>query len=323
MTERPCSEPCEGASHFHPGLNGNVNGEEKIMIILHKPDSRVAVPGLFPNQLYEIALFQTRTGKKILEMLNYCGLSRVRDNIFITNLFKCVLLEDKNPKKKEYEKCRPILEEQVREFQPRRIIACGSTVYNHLFPEEERTFEERLGKIQEFNGVLTFVLNHPSRKWMYSPEKKEADYAAVKKFIEPLKITLCSSAKFFPRLPRIKKALQKLEYEILLPSMIDFHDPEEEEFIRRQTISTIDHFRKIGRSDAIYVANYDNERIPGRVGENSFSEIAVAFYKKIPIFLMNPVPEMSYRDVIQSMQPHVVGRKWKILDQIFRSVVTQ
>ena len=38
-----------------------------------------------------------------------------------------------------------------------------------------------------------------------------------------MKITLCSSAKFFENLWDIKKSLEEIGHEVLLPSMKDFH----------------------------------------------------------------------------------------------------
>ena len=35
-----------------------------------------------------------------------------------------------------------------------------------------------------------------------------------------------------------------------------------------------------------------------------------AFDKKIPIYLMNDVPKISYREEIIAMQPIVIGEDW-------------
>ncbi|MFH1064973.1 MAG: hypothetical protein V1734_00515 [Nanoarchaeota archaeon] len=95
-------------------------------------------------------------------------------------------------------------------------------------------------------------------------------------------ITLCSSARFFDRLPNIKKELEKRGREVLLPSMADYHHLEETALAKIHYNLIKDHFQKIGKSDAIIVANYDKNEIKGHIGGSCFLEIGKAFDKGIP-----------------------------------------
>lgn len=126
------------------------------------------------------------------------------------------------------------------------------------------------------------------------------------------KITLCANATFFDRLFGIKEALEKRGHEIFLPSMKDFHHLDEAVLAEISAELIKDHFAKIDRSDAIYVANYEKNEIPGYIGGNCFLEMGKAFDKGIPIFLMHAVPErVSYRDELLSLRPQVIGENWE------------
>ena len=134
-----------------------------------------------------------------------------------------------------------------------------------------------------------------------------------------MKITLCSSAKFFDRLWDIKRSLEERGHEVLLPSMQDYHHLEEDALAKIQYDLIGEHFRKIEQSDAIYVANYDKNGIVGYIGGNSFLEMGLAFYKGIPIFLLNDIPqEVNYKEELIALQPTVVGEDWDRLSKILQ-----
>lgn len=116
-----------------------------------------------------------------------------------------------------------------------------------------------------------------------------------------------------------KKSLEKIGYEVLLPSMKDYHYLDKNSFAKIQYDLINEHFQKIDQSDAIYVANYDKNGIAGYIGGNSFLEIGLAFYRKIPIFLLNNIPpQVSYREELIALQPIVIGEDWDRLDNILK-----
>lgn len=130
------------------------------------------------------------------------------------------------------------------------------------------------------------------------------------------KITLCSNAKFFDRLWGIKEALEKRGHEVFLPSMQNFHNLEEDALAKIEYTLIKDHFDKINRSDAIYVANYEKDGIQGYIGGNCFLEMGKAFDKGIPIFLMNEIPkEVNYKGELLAFQPVVIGENWERIGQ--------
>jgi len=134
-----------------------------------------------------------------------------------------------------------------------------------------------------------------------------------------MKITLCSSAKFFEKLWDIKKSLEEIGHEVLLPSMKDFHHLGEDSLAKIQYDLIYEHFQKIDQSHAVYVANYDKNGIAGYIGGNSFLEMGLAFYRKIPIFLLNDIPQqVSYREELIALKPVVVGENWNKLDDVLK-----
>ena len=72
------------------------------------------------------------------------------------------------------------------------------------------------------------------------------------------------------------------------------------EFIR-------EHFDNILRSDAILVINMEKNGIKNYVGGSTLAEIMFAFYNNKKIFILNPVPDVSYKDEILSVKPIVIN----------------
>jgi len=125
-----------------------------------------------------------------------------------------------------------------------------------------------------------------------------------------MKITLCSSARFFERLYEIKEELEKQGHEVFLPSMKNYHDLEETALAKIHYNLIKDQFKKIDNSDAIFVANFDKD-IKGYIGGSCLLEIGKAFDKGIPIYLLNEIPDISYKEEIKAMKPIVIGMDFK------------
>ena len=71
------------------------------------------------------------------------------------------------------------------------------------------------------------------------------------------------------------------------------------------------YFNKIKESDAVLVVNVNRKNIEGYIGGNSFLEIGFAHILNKPIYLLNKIPEMNYRDEIEAMNPIVVNNNLK------------
>lgn len=66
------------------------------------------------------------------------------------------------------------------------------------------------------------------------------------------------------------------------------------------------YWKIIQQTDAILVANYDKKGIVGYIGGNTFLEMGFAHVLDKPIYLLNNIPDMLYRDEMLAMQPTII-----------------
>ncbi len=140
-----------------------------------------------------------------------------------------------------------------------------------------------------------------------------------------MKITICGSIAFYKEMEEAKEQLEKLGHEVKLPpsrfidgngqpiSALQYYEIRKassdnegwvwntkEEAMRR-------HFDKIAWSDAILVLNYAKNNIQGYVGGNTLMEAGLALFLKKKIYLLNSIPEISYKEEILGMKPVVIN----------------
>lgn len=182
---------CSEASNPHFGLRGKRADLAKLLIVAHRPDVRISVPVLPGHDEYETTLMESKTGRQLVEMLDFCNLGI--DDIYWTNIFKCCLPKtgrkvkegmppDRSPRREEYSACfNSHFLQQFQEFNPRAVVALGRAVYSIMFPEEKRKFSEAEDSTLCFQDKLTLIFAHPSTFWYYSRERREKDYYQVLK----------------------------------------------------------------------------------------------------------------------------------------------
>lgn len=125
-----------------------------------------------------------------------------------------------------------------------------------------------------------------------------------------MKIAICGSMLHEPAMAAAEATLQAQGYEVERPNI------KEGEFVDgiRAVISDTDkrryideHFAKIDTSDAILVVNEAKSGVEGYIGGNTLLEIGRAYAQGLEIFLLNPIPELSYADEIRGMHPIVLN----------------
>jgi hypothetical protein len=67
------------------------------------------------------------------------------------------------------------------------------------------------------------------------------------------------------------------------------------------------YYNAIVESDAILVLNFDKNGVKNYIGGNTLMEIAFAHVNDKKIFLLNPIPEVSYKDEILAMYTKVLN----------------
>lgn len=133
-------------------------------------------------------------------------------------------------------------------------------------------------------------------------------------------ITICSSANFYRQAVEIQDRLTRQGLEVIVPHVAtkmketgdyevshyktwfadanDYH--KKAEYMRA-------HFDKVALADAILVVNFEKRGIQNYIGANVLMEMALAFYLKKKIFILNELPEKSaFEEEILGMQPIVL-----------------
>lgn len=142
-----------------------------------------------------------------------------------------------------------------------------------------------------------------------------------------MKITICGSIAFYDKMLEFKKKLEKNGHKIELPpleiedknnnkiSVQEYYLMRKKEYSNKSWIwdkkkeAMEIHFKKIKTSDAILVLNYEKNNIENYIGGNTLIEMGVAFYLNKKIFLLNKIPEISYKEEILGMKPIVINKK--------------
>ena len=122
-----------------------------------------------------------------------------------------------------------------------------------------------------------------------------------------MKIFLAASSSFWGRLPEIKKKLEDLGHEVMLPSTVE--DPELEERTWKESdeahVELIrklfeDSEERVGKwCDAFYLLNYEKHDTPGYVGGAALIELYIAHRERKKIFIENDVfPGPMYDEIM-------------------------
>ncbi len=130
----------------------------------------------------------------------------------------------------------------------------------------------------------------------------------------PMTITICGSMQFHHEMTQIQLSLEDQGHTVLVPKDLTILEQNEsymgtdEERISSKIEHDFirEHFKKIEKSDAILILNYEKKNIVGYVGGNTFLEMGYAFGLGKKIYLLYPVPEMDYKVEMHSMKPVVL-----------------
>jgi len=127
-----------------------------------------------------------------------------------------------------------------------------------------------------------------------------------------MKITVCGSMVFAKEMLKIKQKLEKQNHIVVIPAntnkyaqgIIDIESKWEK--LELDVFRT--YFEEIKKTDAILIVNEDKNNIKNYIGGNSLIEMAFAHVLNKKIFLLNPIPQMSYSDEIEAMASIVINK---------------
>jgi hypothetical protein len=138
-----------------------------------------------------------------------------------------------------------------------------------------------------------------------------------------VKITICGSIAFIDEMNETKVRLELLGHEVKIPVNEFIHEGKEisvkdyyqlrkqgsnEQWVwdkKEELMKT--HFNKIAWCDAILVLNHDKNGVNGYVGGNTLMEMGVAQYLGKKIYMIKPIPELSYKEEIIGAKPVIIN----------------
>lgn len=129
-----------------------------------------------------------------------------------------------------------------------------------------------------------------------------------------MKICICASLKVHNEIIRIKHELEKLGHQIILPkttnliyqNKLSFNDLDQHK-LKHGSVNVVKHFDNIKKADAILVVNPTKNKIKNYIGGNTLMEIGFAYYLKKKIYLLNPIPKISYFEEIRDTNPIILN----------------
>lgn len=139
-----------------------------------------------------------------------------------------------------------------------------------------------------------------------------------------MNITICGSIAFIDEMREAKKELEGLGHDVRMPpteiadehgqtiSVMEYYRMRkaagaDDAWVWKQKEELVhEHFRKIEWADAILVLNFSKNGIPNYIGGNTLIEMGLALYLQKKIFLLNPIPDVSYTEEILGMHPVVI-----------------
>lgn len=127
-----------------------------------------------------------------------------------------------------------------------------------------------------------------------------------------MKITICGSMSAAKKIMEVENKLKEKGHEVILPESVDLYaegklsarDDEPQHKIDNDLIR--DHYNKIVSADVVLVVNETKNGIENYIGGNSFLEMGFTHILKKPLYLLNPIPQISYKDEIIAMQPIIL-----------------
>src|SRR3989339_339724 len=140
-----------------------------------------------------------------------------------------------------------------------------------------------------------------------------------------MKIVICGSINFTPKIKEVSEQLINLGHEIDIPltsqriingelTLEEFEKEKNgdgafrESAMRKIKDDVIKrYYKKINESDAILVLNIEKKGVKDYIGGNTFLEMGFAHVLDKKIYLFNNIPESSFKDEIVAMQPIVLN----------------
>ena len=131
-------------------------------------------------------MFVGPSGKIFNELLEHAGIDR--QEIYITNLIKCMLPNSRRPSQDEIKQCTWYLDKEIVMIQPKLIVPLGFHATRYIFTKyniprpQKNEYHTLFGKIVIADNIKIHPVRHPTAL-LFNPDKKkvmEKNYKALK-----------------------------------------------------------------------------------------------------------------------------------------------
>jgi len=134
-------------------------------------------------------------------------------------------------------------------------------------------------------------------------------------------IIICCSIAASDTALEVQEALVSMGYEVEIPHGVKkykdnnfIHVSETERAQDKKDHDLIKgYYEKIKKYDIVLVVNPEKNGVPNYIGANTFLEMGFAHVLEKTLCILNPIPENSYKDEIEAMNPVVLSGNLALL----------
>jgi nucleoside 2-deoxyribosyltransferase len=134
-------------------------------------------------------------------------------------------------------------------------------------------------------------------------------------------IILCGSIACADEIIRVRDELGALGFDVEIPYGVHqyiengfVHTPAEERAGDKKDNDLIKrYYELIKKYDAVLIVNVEKNGKLNYIGGNTFLEMGFAHVLEKPLFVLNPLPEVMYRDELEAMRPIVLNNNLNLI----------
>jgi uracil-DNA glycosylase family 4 len=131
--------------------------------------------------------FAGKAGDLLNKMLSSIGFSK--DDIYIANVLKCRIPENRAPNPDEIDQCCDYLMQQIAMVGPKLLLAVGRAA-GQLLCKSTLALNDMRGQVHDYNGIPVIVSYHPEHLLCNLADKKNAyiDLLLLKQLMQACKL---------------------------------------------------------------------------------------------------------------------------------------
>jgi nucleoside 2-deoxyribosyltransferase len=127
-------------------------------------------------------------------------------------------------------------------------------------------------------------------------------------------IVICCSIAVSDKVVPIQEELMRMGFEVVIPHGVQQYIDNGHKHVRvserTKTKKELDllsrYFAIIQKGDCVLVINTEKDGKPNYIGGNTFLEMGFAHVLGKPMYVLDPLPDVSYRDEIDAMNLRVI-----------------